>query len=410
MSNIKIFTDNIEDDARKQIDTLAKLEAFKNSKIRIMPDVHAGKGSVIGFTGDLGDKVIPSIVGVDIGCGMLCVSLGKIDIDYKKLDDFINAEIPSGLEVNSSKIKDFDLKRLFCYSQLKDIDWLEKSLGSLGGGNHFIEIDESEDGEKFLIIHTGSRNLGTQVANYYQGIANQIRVKKYNEYRIKRVEIIKRCKELGKGNEIQSQLEQLISEYREYLNDIPQNLSYLDGKYRESYLHDMMICQEFAIINRFTIAKKIAEHMGWKLDNYFESVHNYISFSDNIVRKGAISAREGERVIIPINMRDGCIIGVGKGNPDWNYSAPHGAGRIMSRTQARERINLLDYQESMRGIYTSSVNEDTIDESPFAYKSLEEILNYITPTVEVERIIRPVYNFKAVEIPFEKDKGPSKMK
>ena len=404
MRDLKIFTDNIEDEARRQIDELLDQDAFRDSKVRIMPDVHSGKSCVIGFTGDLGDKVIPNIVGGDIGCGMLCVSLGKVDIDYKKLDDFISSSIPNGLAVNDQKIVDFDLTRLYCYSRLKDTGRLENAIGSLGGGNHFIEIDEAEDGEKYLVIHTGSRNLGTQVAAYYQNLADQICNHGILEFSERREQLIKQYKEEGREQEIQKALTDLAKEYENFEPRVPSEFAYLEGKYREAYLHDMKICQEFAVLNRYTIAKRITEHMGWKLDDYFESVHNYISFDDNIVRKGSISAREGERVIIPINMRDGCIIGVGKGNPDWNYSAPHGAGRIMSRKEARERVNMEEYREAMSGIYTTSVTEETVDEAPFAYKSLEEILYHITPTVEVTRVIKPVYNFKASGVQLFDDK------
>lgn len=397
MKDLKIFTDNIDEKAIEQIDLLLDQEAFKNSKIRIMPDVHAGKGCVIGFTGDLGEKVIPNIVGVDIGCGMFCANLGKIEIDYKKLDDFINKNIPSGMNVNDKKIADFDLKQLKCYDKLKNIQWIENSVGSLGGGNHFIEIDESEEKEKYLVIHSGSRNLGVQVADYYQSLADQLCNYDLIEYENKREEILKTYKQLGKQQEIQEALKNLKKEYEKNKAKIPYELAYLENKYRELYLHDMKLCQEFAILNRRTIAKTISDYMGWNIDDYFESIHNYISFDDNIVRKGAISAKKGERVIIPINMRDGCIIGMGKGNDDWNNSAPHGAGRVMSRMQAMEKIDLEEYKESMKNIYTTSVNEETKDESPFVYKSIHEILEHVVPTIEVIKIIKPVYNFKASE-------------
>ena len=397
MRNLKIFTENIDDKAVEQIDLLLEQDAFKNSKIRIMPDVHAGKGCVIGFTGDLGDKVIPNIVGVDIGCGMSCTNLGKIDIDFKKLDDFINNNIPSGMNVNDNIVALFDIKRLYCYDKLKNYQWIENSVGSLGGGNHFIEIDIADDGEKYLVIHTGSRNLGSQVANYYQGLADKICNYSLLEYERKRKEILSTYKELGKEKEIQRDLISLKKELEVNKNNIPYDLAYLEGEQRDAYLHDMRICQEFAVLNRYTIARRIADYMGWNIDNYFESVHNYISFEDNIVRKGAISAKKGEKVIIPINMRDGCIIGIGKGNDDWNNSAPHGAGRVMSRSEAMKMINLDDYKKSMENIYTTSVTENTKDEAPFAYKSIKEILEHIIPTVEVVTVIKPVYNFKASE-------------
>lgn len=392
--DLKIFTNNIEEKAIAQINSLLEQDAFKDSKIRIMPDVHAGKNCVIGFTGDLGDKVIPNIVGNDIGCGMFCANLGKVDIDYKKLDDFINDYIPSGMNVYSEKIVDFDLKELYCYDELKHIGFIENSLGTLGGGNHFIEIDEADDENKYLVIHTGSRNLGAQVANIYQKIANQVCNHHELDYQKKREMIINEYKQLGKEKEIEDALQELKNNF-EIVDEIPYEFTYLEGKLRDAYLHDMKICQEYAKVNRYTIASRIANYMNWNLDNYFESVHNYIAFDDNIVRKGAISAKEGEPVIIPINMRDGCIIGEGKGNPDWNNSAPHGAGRIMSRKEANERINLEEYKESMANVYTSSVNEGTIDEAPFVYKPMDEILGYISPTITVKKIIKPVYNYKA---------------
>lgn len=399
MRDLKIFTDNIDDKAVEQIDLLLSQDAFKDCKIRIMPDVHAGKGCVIGFTGDFGDKVIPNIVGVDIGCGMLCVNLGKVDIDYKKLDDFINENIPSGMNVNENKRADFDLKQLYCYDKLKSYKWIENSVGSLGGGNHFIEIDEADDKEKYLVIHSGSRNLGAQVAELYQELADQIVNHGLLDYLNTRNETIKIYKEQGRQSEIQARLNELKKEYDKNKNVIPYELAYLEGEYRDQYLHDMKLCQEFAVLNRYTIAKTIADYMEWNLDNYFESIHNYISFEDNIIRKGAISAKKGQRVIIPINMRDGCIIGVGKGNEDWNNSAPHGAGRIMSRKQAAETVDLEKYKEAMKNIYTTSVREETKDEAPFVYKPIEEILEKIKPTVEVTKIIKSAYNFKASELP-----------
>lgn len=395
MKDLKIFTDNIDEIALKQIDELLEQEAFKNSKVRIMPDVHAGKGCVIGFTGNLGDKVIPNIVGVDIGCGLYCANLGKIEIDYEKLDKFINENIPSGMNVNDRVIEDFDIKQLYCYDDLKHYGWIKKSVGSLGGGNHFIEIDKDDEDNKYLVIHTGSRNLGSQVAELYQDLADKIINHGYNDYLNKKQEVIKTYKELGKQKEIQSTLSELQKEFEKDKNIIPKDLAYLEGKERDNYLHDMKLCQEFAILNRHTIAQTIGKYMNFNIKDSFESVHNYISFEDNIVRKGAISAKKGEKVIIPINMKDGCILGYGKGNEDWNNSAPHGAGRIMSRKQAKERITMDEYIKSMEKVYTTSVNEYTIDEAPFVYKTLDEILSHIGDTVEVERIIKPVYNFKA---------------
>ena len=398
MKDLKIFTSNIEDKAKEQIDLLLEQEAFKNCKVRIMPDVHAGAGCVIGFTGNLGDKAIPNIVGVDIGCGMLCVELGNIDLDLEKLNQVIREYIPSGFEVHNERKAKFDkLQELRCYRELRDTKRLEKSIGTLGGGNHFIEIDIDEENNKYLVIHTGSRNLGKQVAEYYQELANQILNYGKQEYLDKKDKLIKVYKEQGRKQEIQSALTELQKDYEVNKNKIPKDLAYLEGKYREDYLHDMKIFQEFAIKNRSYIAYIICKELDILVENYFETIHNYISFEDNIVRKGAISAKKGERVLIPMNMRDGCIIGIGTGNEDWNQSAPHGAGRIMSRIQAKEKINMLDYELSMAGIYTTSVNKETIDEAPMVYKPMQEIIDCIGDTVEIEKIIKPIYNFKASE-------------
>lgn len=396
MKDLKIFTNNIEQSAKEQIDLLLEQEAFKDCKVRIMPDVHAGAGCVIGFTGNLGNKVIPNIVGVDIGCGMLCVELGKVDIDLEKLDKIIRQYIPSGMNVHQQKVKDYDFTKLYCYNELKNKDgWLEKSLGSLGGGNHFIEIDIDEDNNKYLVIHTGSRNLGKQVAEIYQNKAIEYCSYK-KEMQEEKNKIIKEYKEQGREKEIQQALLEINNKYQGKTK-LPKDLCYLEGKDRENYLHDMRLCQEFAVLNRDYIAYKICYELDILCDNYFHTIHNYINFEDNIVRKGSISARKGERVIIPMNMRDGCIIGIGKGNEDWNYSAPHGAGRTMSRNIARQTLKMEDYKNSMNGIYTTSVNEETIDESPMVYKPMEEIIEHIKDTVEVEKIIKPIYNFKASE-------------
>lgn len=395
--NLKIFTKNIEEQAINQINELLKQETFKNSKVRIMPDVHAGKGCVIGFTGNLGDKVIPNIVGVDIGCGMLCVELGNIDLNLEKLDKIIREYVPSGMNVHENqRYKFLELEQLYCYKLLKNKDnWLEKSMGTLGGGNHFIEIDIDENDNKYLVIHTGSRNLGKQVAEIYQEKA--IKYCSYeDEMKEAKQKLIKEYKDLGKEKEIQEKLIEISKKY-DGKTKLPKDLCYLEGKLRKDYLHDMKICQKFARINRREIAFVIMSKMNLDCINYFETIHNYISFEDNIVRKGAISAKKGEKVLIPMNMRDGCIIGIGKGNDDWNQSAPHGAGRIMSRMKAKETFNLDEYKESMKNIYTTSVNEDTIDEAPFVYKSMQEIIDNIGDTVDIIKIIKPIYNFKANE-------------
>ena len=413
MRDLKIFTDNIEQEAIDQINTLLEQPAFADCKVRIMPDVHAGAGCVIGFTADLGDKIIPNIVGVDIGCGMLTVELGRIDtgingktdssivnyvtdIDYEKLDNVIRTCIPSGRNVHEEINYIFpELKNLRCYNKLKNIDWLERSMGTLGGGNHFIEIDEGFEGRKYLVIHTGSRNLGKQVADYYQNLAVELMIGR-DKLAYERDRLIAEYKDQGRSSEIQDAIKELRNTWRKKTNDIPKELCYLTGKYRDDYIYDMKICQRFAKQNRLMIALKIMLSMGWYSIDLFETVHNYIDES-NMIRKGAISAKKGEKVLIPINMRDGSLLCVGKGNEDWNCSAPHGAGRIMSRSKARESISMESFRESMTGIYTTSVCESTIDESPMAYKPMDEIINNIKDTVDILDVLKPVYNFKAGE-------------
>lgn len=397
MADLKIFTNNIEPEAVNQVYNLIKQPAFLNCKVRIMPDVHAGKGCVIGFTADLGDKVIPNIVGVDIGCGMLTIMLGNVSIDLEALDNAIRKRVPNGRNVHEGRnVKFPDIQKLFCYRELKDTKRLERSIGTLGGGNHFIEVDVDEDGGKYLVIHTGSRNLGKQVAEYYQNLAVEIMQGKDVLYE-KQKALIAEYKATGRKSEIEKAIKELHRKFNPNPLGIPKELAYLTGEYRAMYLHDMKICQEFAVVNRREIAKAILEEMSLKELGSFETIHNYIEFGSNIVRKGAISAKDGERLLIPINMRDGCIIGVGKGNPDWNYSAPHGAGRLMSRSQAKELIDIEDFKKSMDGIYTTSVNESTIDESPMVYKPIEEIIENISDTVNILQIIKPIYNFKACE-------------
>lgn len=407
MKNVKIFTDNIEQEAIDQINTLMEQPAFSDCKVRIMPDVHAGAGCVIGFTADLGDKVIPNIVGVDIGCGMLTVELGETynryqtknvtEIDFEKLDKAIRENVPSGFNVHKGRHVRFDkLQQLHCYRELKDSKRLERSIGTLGGGNHFIEIDEASDGKKYLVIHTGSRNLGKQVAEYYQKLAVELMEGKDDLY-AKQEQLIADYKAQGRKTEIEAAIKELHHTFNPNPLNIPKALCYLTGKYREQYLHDMTICQEFAKLNRVHISLAIMDAMGWVPLSTFETIHNYIEFETNMVRKGAISAKAGEKLLIPINMRDGCILGVGKGNEDWNCSAPHGAGRIMSRHKAREVVSLDAFKEAMDGIFTTSVSSETIDEAPMVYKPMDEIVDNIKDTVDILEIIKPVYNFKASE-------------
>jgi len=386
MSDLKIYAKTLEQTAKEQIEAISESAAFSDSKIRIMPDCHAGKGTVIGFTANMTDKVIPNVVGVDIGCGMLTANLGPLAVDFVKLDEVIRTYVPSGCNVHEIPVSDTSfLHKLKCYSYLHDVDWLERSLGSLGGGNHFIELDQDEDGNIYLIIHSGSRNLGVQVASYYQDLA----IKNCQNNKSAREELIREYKAAGRQKEISNALAQIP------VVNIPKELCYLEGQDRKDYLHDMEICQNFASINREAIGEIICLAMGWEGIDSFETIHNYISFKDGIVRKGAISAHYGERVLIPLNMRDGCILGTGLGNEDWNNSAPHGAGRVMSRKQAKELINLEDFQNTMEGIYSTSIVEETLDESPFAYKPSEEIIELVKDTVRIEKILKPIYNFKA---------------
>lgn len=402
MSDLKIFTENIEPEALNQIYTLVKQPAFADCKVRIMPDVHAGAGCVIGFTADLGDKVIPNIVGVDIGCGMLTVELGNIEIDLAQIDSIIRKYVPSGRNVHEGRNVRFEeLQQLRCFRELKDTKRLERSIGTLGGGNHFIEIDTDSEGVKYLIIHSGSRNLGKQVAEYYQKLAVEIMSGKDELYAMQE-KLIAEYKAQGRKAEIQKAIAELHRKFHPNPLGIPKELCYLTGKYREDYLHDMKICQHFAAINRYDIANAIvgnlfgADIAYWSLP-MFETIHNYIEFGSNMVRKGAISAKAGEKLLIPINMRDGCIIGVGKGNDDWNCSAPHGAGRIMSRSKAKEVVSLEEFEDSMKGIFTTSVGQSTIDEAPMVYKPMDEIIQNIADTVEILKIVKPIYNFKASE-------------
>ena len=381
----------VEDDAIEQIRRMCDHEFTEGSHIRIMPDVHAGKGCTIGTTMTIKDKAVPNIVGVDIGCGMLTINIGKGDVDFEKLDAVAHY-IPSGKNVWEGKKEKFDLQELRCYRDLNKIRWLERSLGTLGGGNHFIEVDVASDGTKYLIIHTGSRNLGKQVAEIYQKLAVDLNKGKETFFEQKE-EIIRTYKEQGRRNEIQLALEKIRWQERELT--IPEDLCYVYGKYFENYLHDVEICQKFARRNRELIAEIILEKTGMTGTDAFHTIHNYINTDEMILRKGAIAAHAGEKVLIPINMRDGSVLAIGKGNPEWNYSAPHGAGRVMSRTQAKNTLNMKEYKETMSGIYTTSVNQATLDEAPMAYKRLEDIIDVIKESVDVIDVMKPIYNYKA---------------
>ena len=384
-----------EEKAIEQIRRMCDYEFTRGSRIRIMPDVHAGAGCTIGTTMTVVDKAVPNVVGVDIGCGMYTVNLGKADIDFVKVDEAAHF-IPSGLKVWDERQEDFDLRELRCYQKLRNIEWLENSLGTLGGGNHFIEIDRAADGTAYLVIHSGSRNIGKQVAEIYQ--ARAVELLSGKEERVKaRDELVREYKETGRTKEIAAALRALDAEYSAKPSSIPEDLCYVYGHDFDDYLHDVEVCQRFARRNREKMAEVIIARTGLRAGEAFHTIHNYIDTSEMILRKGAIAAHEGEKVLIPINMRDGSVLAVGKGNPEWNYSAPHGAGRLMSRRAARDKLDMAEYREAMKGIYTTSVNAATLDEAPMAYKSLEDIIDVIRESVDVIEVLKPVYNFKAAE-------------
>ncbi len=412
----KIFTDNIENVALEQIQQLLSIGTFSGCKIRIMPDVHAGAGCVIGFTGNLGDKIIPNIVGVDIGCGIYVQPFACVkDIDFHAFNEYILNNIPSGRDVrgeNNDAIlphKYMDryieakglTQQLRCYRELKDAKRLSKSIGSLGGGNHFIEVDKDESGLFYLLIHTGSRNLGKQVADLYQKTAIKNHCG-WDEIVERQTKLIEEYKQAGRRNEIQSAIAEMHRAYKARKPDVPEALCYLEGHYCDDYLNDMRLCQQWAKINRRLIANLLIDFLleqGCIEENTlepFESVHNYIG-NDNIIRKGAISARAGEKCIIPLNMRDGALICIGKGNEDWNYSAPHGAGRVMSRAKAFKEVSMDEFKQSMEGIYSETIMEGTKDESPMVYKPMDEIIENIHDTVTIVNNIKPIFNFKAPE-------------
>lgn len=357
----KVFTDNIDSGAIDQIVELCNQEFVKDSIIRIMPDAHAGAGCTIGTTMTISDKVVPNLVGVDIGCGMETIKLKQREVDFKKLDRIIYNNIPSGFDIRKKQhkyVEYTDLNNLACKNHV-NIERARLSIGTLGGGNHFIEVNRDKNGALYLVVHSGSRHLGKQVAEYYQKLG----YKELMDFKVK----------------------------------INKHLAYVQGENYNNYLNDMKIVQQYAVYNRKAIVDEILSRMGLEIEEQFTTIHNYIDLDNMILRKGAISARKGERVLIPINMRDGSLICIGKGNKDWNYSAPHGAGRLMSRRKAKETISLKEFEESMKGIYTTTVNRETLDECALAYKPMDEIINNIQDTVEIIDIIRPVYNFKAAE-------------
>lgn len=386
-NEVKIFAETFENEAYEQIKRLANYPAYENSVIRIMPDSHAGKGCTVGTTMTITDKVTPNLVGVDIGCGMLTIELADERIDFQKLDSVIRELVPNGFNVHSTQKAAFDFSKLICASQV-DLERAYLSLGSLGGGNHFIEVDHSnKTNRNYLVIHSGSRKLGGDVCKHYQNMAAKTESERSIEIR----NTISRLKAEGREQEIQDAIKNIHTPSQD------KELAHLTGDNFNAYINDMAIVQRFAVLNRATMAEIIIKAMGFTEVSRFETIHNYIDFSRMILRKGAVSAEYGERLLIPINMRDGSLICIGRGNKDWNYSAPHGAGRLMSRSKAKGLLDMEEYKESMNGIYTTSVSRATIDEAPQAYKPMEEIIRAISDTVEIEDIIKPIYNFKAIE-------------
>ncbi|MDQ0153484.1 RNA-splicing ligase RtcB [Fusobacterium naviforme] len=404
MNTALCYAKVVDDGAIDQIRRMCDYPLTEGSRIRIMPDVHAGKGCTIGTTMTVTDKACPNIVGVDIGCGMYTVKINEKEIDFEKVDAAAHY-IPSGMNVWEGRIERFDLTDLRCYRSLRNAKRLERSLGTLGGGNHFIEIEKASDGTFYLVIHSGSRNLGKQVAELYQNLTVDLHMGK-EEYFNKRDEIIRTYKEQGRRAEIQKALKELDHEFHAKALTVPPDLCWLYGSFLDDYLHDVEICQRFAKRSREKMAEILLERSGLTGTDGFHTIHNYIDTDEMILRKGAIAAHEGERVLIPINMRDGSVLASGRGNLEWNYSAPHGAGRLMSRTEAKKALNMEEYKASMVGIYTTSVSESTIDEAPMAYKSLEDIIDVIRDTVDIIDIMKPVYNFKAgdEDVPWKKKK------
>ncbi len=387
------YCDELEDSAASQIKTLCQQAAFSDCKIRIMPDVHAGMGCTIGTTMTITDKIVPGMVGVDIGCGMETVALHDRDIDLTRLDRVIRRYIPSGRSIRESHHalnEQIQLDELRCAKRV-NLGRARRSIGSLGGGNHFIEANRGSDGTLYLVIHSGSRHLGKEVAEHYQKLAYQ---QLYTTLETQSAELIEQLKAAGRHQEIAPALEQLRSQ-RSALP--PKELTYLSGELFDDYLHDMKIVQRFATLNRLAIASVILEEMGLCEQSRFTTIHNYIDTDTMMLRKGAVAAHAGQKLLVPINMRDGSLICIGKGNDDWNQSAPHGAGRLYSRTTAFKQLSMEQYIKEMEGIYTTSVTKDTLDESPMAYKSMESIVKHITPTADIIERIIPIYNFKASE-------------
>ena len=390
-SKAKVFTDIIDEESISQIISLCNQEFAANQNIRIMPDVHAGSGCTVGTSMTVTDKVVPAMVGVDIGCGMETIKIKEKHIELQKLDKLIYEKIPSGFGIRNTPhryAEKIPLENLYCIEHI-DLEKAEKSIGTLGGGNHFIEADKASDGSIYIVVHSGSRHLGVEVAKYYQNEAYK-RLNKTSKSDID--ELVARLKSEGKTKNIQQEIKKLVNTKT---TNIPKHLAYAEGELFEQYIHDMKIVQEFALVNRQAMITEIIKGMKLHITEQFSTIHNYIDTDNMILRKGAVSAQNGEKLIIPINMRDGSLICTGKGNPDWNFSAPHGAGRLMSRSQAKQSFTVSEYKKQMKGIYSTSINSSTLDECPMAYKNINDILENISDTVTVDDIIKPIYNFKA---------------
>ncbi len=387
----KIFADTADEASVAQVRLLLDQEFTAGSKIRMMPDIHAGAGCTIGTTMTVTDRLVPNLVGVDIGCGMETVVFKEKHLELQKLDKLIYEKIPSGFQVRENTHSYFEqtaLEELYCWKQI-DQKRAEKSLGTLGGGNHFIEVDQDEQGVNYLVIHSGSRHLGVEVAEYYQ----QEGYKALNGSTKKDIDkMIEEFKAQGRQKEIQKSIAERKQTVR---TDIPKNLAYVSGELFDQYIHDMKIVQDYARLNRLAMLREIVKGMKLHLTDQFTTIHNYIDTETMILRKGAVSAKKGERLLIPVNMRDGSLICVGKGNADWNESAPHGAGRLMSRSAARQSFTVSEFKKQMSGIYSTSVNQETLDECPMAYKAMDDIVKHLSDTAAIEKVIRPIYNFKA---------------
>ncbi len=387
----KIFTDVVDSASIAQVQELCNQEFTAGSRIRLMPDIHAGAGCTIGTTMTIADKVVPNLVGVDIGCGMETVRIREGRLELQKLDKLIQERIPSGFAIRDSAhpyLSQIDLSELCCARHV-DLLRAERSIGTLGGGNHFIEVDRDDDGNLYLVVHSGSRHLGVEVASHYQ----QAGYKALNRVDDASVEaLVARMKAEGREKEIPKEIKRLKNARQ---TRIPKALAYVSGDLFAQYIHDMRIVQRFAMLNRQAMVDVIVKGMKLHVEEQFSTIHNYIDTDVRILRKGAVSAKAGERLLIPINMRDGSLLCVGKGNADWNFSAPHGAGRLMSRADARQSFTVSAFKKQMAGVYTTSVSKATLDECPMAYKGMEDILNQIGPTADVEKILRPIYNFKA---------------